>query len=257
MNIWSSAAEFSTHDVLFNVHTWVTYQRLKAMFPMPTRDVCQLVHWRVVEDHRRIAVVAVDDASHQEEEGYVRAHQNEGWVLDAVEGGQATRVFCIFSLDIKGIMTKAVRRELTEKQAGVVSSVRKFLDEYLRSGGSGGSGGPFGFGKDRDLGMEGVIPRLEDVPLCNAALQPLVLAWNRWSPTLIPDRIRIEPSLDEIRAKESRLRALSQESQGGGDGGGGRLTPLTAARTLDMGNARASSAPTVPQQGGLQQQQWR
>ena len=52
VNIWSSAAEFSTHDVLFNVHTWVTYQRLKAMFPMPTRDVCQLVHWRVVEDHK-------------------------------------------------------------------------------------------------------------------------------------------------------------------------------------------------------------
>lgn len=185
-------------------------------------------------------VVAVDDASHPEEEGYVRAHQNEAWVLDAADGGRATRVFCIFSLDIKGIMTKAVRRELTEKQSGVISSVRKFLDEYTAGG----------LGKDQD-GMEGVIPRLEAVPLSNAALQPLVLAWNRWSPTLIPDRIRIEPSADEIRAKESRLRALSQEG-GGGDGGfsGGKAAPVLAPRAaLDLGKPglnRSASAPTVP-----------
>lgn len=175
-------------------------------------------------------VVAVDDASHPEEEGYVRAHQNEAWVLDAADGGRATRVFCIFSLDIKGIMTKAVRRELTEKQSGVISSVRKFLDEYTAGG----------LGKDQD-GMEGVIPRLEAVPISNAALQPLVLAWNRWSPTLIPDRIRIEPSAEEIRAKESRLRALSQEGDGGFSGG--------TRAALDLGKPgfnRSASAPTVP-----------
>jgi hypothetical protein len=186
-------------------------------------------------------VVAVDDASHPEEEGYVRAHQNEGWVLDAVDDGAATRVFCVFSLDIKGIMTKAIRRELTGKQAGVISSVRKFLDEYLRI-----RGGAAASGKDQD-GMEGVIPRLDEVSISNTALQPLVLAWNRWSPTLIPDRVRIEPSADEIRARESRLRALSQESDGVGSGGGGKLTPVMATRTLDLpGMSRSVSAPTVP-----------
>lgn len=216
--------------------------------------------WHALPVCRRIVVVAVDDASHPEEEGYVRAHQNEGWVLDAIEvdGAPATRVFCIFSLDIKGIMTKAIRRELTEKQAGVVSSVRKFLDEYLRC--SAASSTASGREGSEDVGMEGVIPRLEDVPITNAALQPLVLAWNRWSPTLIPDRIRIEPSLDELRAKESRLRALSQE----GDGGGGKqmqllpAAPVTATRTMEQlqgGLARSVSAPTVPQQGGGQVQQ--
>jgi len=73
----NSAVEFSAHDTLYNVHTWVTYLRLKATYPMPMRDVCQLVHWRVVDDGT-IVVVAVDDDHHPEEEGYVRAHMYEG-----------------------------------------------------------------------------------------------------------------------------------------------------------------------------------
>ncbi len=158
-------------------------------------------------------------------------------------------------------MTKAIRKELTGKQAGVISSVRKFLDEYLRGGGSG-------LGKDQD-GMEGVIPRLDAVPISNAALQPMVLAWNRWSPTLIPDRVRIEPSVDEIRAREGRLRALSKESDGDGSVGGGvgvsggmgkLQAPVLATRTLDLGKPglpRSVSAPTVPLAMQQQQQQQR
>jgi hypothetical protein len=30
VNIWSGTTEFSTHDTLFNVHTWIVYQRLQV-----------------------------------------------------------------------------------------------------------------------------------------------------------------------------------------------------------------------------------
>ncbi len=254
VNIWSSAAEFSTHDVLYNVHTWVTYQRLKAMFPMPTRDVCQLVHWRVVENGKRIVVVAVDDSTHPEEEGYIRAHQTEQWVLDAVQDGRATRVFCMFSLDIKGIMTKAVRKELTDKQASVIPSVRKFLDEYMRAGGAGRGGG-----KDLE-GVEGVIPQLNAVDISNEALQPLVLAWNRWSPTMIPDRMHISPTVEELKvaaaAREGRPTTvyrdlLGTEGEGSGEGTDtvaplGMVGGKSAAAVLKTVLARSVSAPVVP-----------
>ena len=46
-------------------------------------------------------VVAVDDSSHPEEDGYVRAHLSEGWVLESRDDGSATHVTSIWSVDIK------------------------------------------------------------------------------------------------------------------------------------------------------------
>jgi len=261
VNIWCSAAEFSTHDVLYNVHTWVTYQRLKAMFPMPTRDLCQLVHWRVVEDVvGRIVVVAVDDPSHPEEEGYIRAHQQEQWVLDAIEGGRATRMFCLFTLDIQGIMTKAVRKELTDKQASVIPSIRKFLDEYLRASGGGekqggNSGRARGGERAGSGGAEDGWSDLGRVEISNAALEPLVLTWNRWSPTLIPDRMHIFPTAAEEKITAAARGGRPPSSYGPSASVGKSYVPVggkaAASASARPALMRANSAPPVPPLQGL------
>lgn len=90
---------------------------------------------------------------------------------------------------------QAIRRDLAEKQAAVISSIRKFLDEYLR-----------GYGATNMMENGGLAAgQLDAVEISNEALQPLVVAWNRWSPTLIPDRIH-------IRGEEAKQRKAMDDA---------------------------------------------
>jgi hypothetical protein len=229
VNIYNSAIEFKTHDMLYNVHTWVTYLRLKAIYPMPTRDVCQLVHWRVVDDDK-IVVVAVDDDTHKEEEGYVRAHMYEGWILRPTEDGKGCRVVSIWSVDIKGVMTQAVRSDLSEKQALVISSVRRFLDEYAKTSPD--------------------IAHAEGVEISNVALQPLVVQWNRWPPNMVPDRVKAERQ----RRRSSLASIPSSGSTGSDLGGLGERKgsePEITIEDLTMPNlGRSASAPVTSSLAG-------
>jgi hypothetical protein len=207
VNIWDSAIEFSTHEMLHNVHTWITYERLKAMYPMPSRDVCQLVHWRIIEDQGKLVVVSVDNDSHPEDAAYVRAHMYEGWVLHPSKDNKSCRVTTIWSVDIRGVMTNKIRRQMAQNQAAKLSSVRRFLDEYRRGSGAAS------------------VLALQPVELTNLAVQPLVVQWNHWSPAMLPDRVNLGDAVPRKRRGSSLANSPS-----------GTLTPASRhdSKAMDM-----------------------
>lgn len=167
INIHNSAIEFTSRDTVCNVHTWIAYMRLKAIYPMPTRDVCQLFHWRVLDD-KSIVVVGIDHDSHPEEEGYQRAHLQEGWLLRLTEDGKGTEITCMWSMDNRSLITPGIKKKLSENQAQSLASLRKFLDEYVKTSGDS----------------------FEGHEISNIAIQPLMIKWNGWSPSILPDRIK-------------------------------------------------------------------
>ncbi|GMI36822.1 hypothetical protein TrCOL_g6126 [Triparma columacea] len=108
--------------ITYNHHTFVDYLRFKAVWPTSTRDLCNIVTWKV--DNGRIVLVAKafkDELVCPKVKGNVRAEAvTAGWVISEVkldDGSRGSRVHIVVCSDLKGSLPGNIKSLVTQQQA--------------------------------------------------------------------------------------------------------------------------------------------
>ena len=119
----------------FSINTTVEYLRWKQVWPVSARDMCNLFHWRLLEDGSIVAIQfseKFDDVTSLSD-GCVRCECIlSGFVLKQVEGG--TMVSHLSQIDLKGSLSTSVATFFAHNQTVLIGNIRTVLDDDNKHG---------------------------------------------------------------------------------------------------------------------------
>jgi hypothetical protein len=118
----------------FNPQTWSAYLEYKSQYFVAGRDFVNINHWRREASGKVFFVGgAVESAEMPKRSGLVRGELViGGWLMEAVDGGKATKLTYVVQLDLKGSIPTWISGEIMKRQPMQIDKIRNFLNEKVK-----------------------------------------------------------------------------------------------------------------------------